>query len=83
MAFANPADGWVVGDNGIYATTNGGATWKVRYRDSQSLGLEGVAFASASHGWAVGAISDPNSLTYKFEGSTILTTNDGGVTWKH
>ena len=79
VAFADPTHGWVVGDNGIYATTDGGATWKVQYRDSQSLSLCGVAVAGTTHGWAVGNLADGNG---NFEGSTILTTADGGMSWR-
>ena len=58
----------VDGQGSILATTNGGATWNPQSASGVS-GLTSVAFANASHGWAVGW------------GGTILATTDGGATW--
>ncbi len=59
----------------ILATTNGGATWSAQssgaHADTQ---LYGVAFADASHGWAVGDDTSTGA-------SVILATRNGGATW--
>lgn len=61
---------WVVGRPGsvVLHSADGGATWTTQ-QTGQSLPLEDVHFASATHGWAVGALG------------TILHTQDGGATW--
>jgi photosystem II stability/assembly factor-like uncharacterized protein len=51
----------------VYRTTDGGGTWFARTTSTQ--GLNGVYFASAGTGYAVGAAS------------TVLKTTDGGETW--
>ena len=60
----------------IFRTTNGGATW-VKFSQSRTfprLQLAGVAFADATHGWAV------SSGAYGLAPAVIRTT-DGGRTW--
>ena len=84
-AWLNPRDSRVMGDEPDYytgvilATTDGGAGWS-----PQSLGtsadtqLNGVAFANASDGWAVGSKTDSEGEDI---GGVILATTDGGATW--
>ena len=64
--FVSPTKGWVVGTDGILATTDG-AHWSLQYRAS-APGFDGVDFVDSQHGWAVG----PNAL---------VRTTDGGVHW--
>ena len=52
----------------ILATTDGGETWKAQTSGSTES-LNGVSFADAWAGWAVG------------DGGTTLATDDGGATW--
>lgn len=53
----------------ILRTTNGGATWHLKYHDTTVIGFEGVVFTDALSGIVVGA------------GGTILRTTDGGASW--
>ena len=55
-------------DGAILATSNGGATWKAQ-SSGTGASLEGVTFANASDGWAVGYTG------------TIVATSNGGATW--
>ena len=79
VAFPDATHGWVVGGEEIdhpggpypgdliLATTDGGATWKVQQRGGGDIeGMTAVAFADATHGWAVDT------------GGTILATSTGG-----
>jgi photosystem II stability/assembly factor-like uncharacterized protein len=67
ILFVTDRQGYVVGDGGIYATTDAGATWQLQLEiDAQ---LRHVNFIDASHGWAVGE-------------DRILATDDGGVCWR-
>jgi photosystem II stability/assembly factor-like uncharacterized protein len=68
VAFTDATNGWAVGNGGILATTNGGATWGTRSSGSWAS-LYGIAFSDATRGWAVG------------EGGAIRATVDGGATW--
>jgi photosystem II stability/assembly factor-like uncharacterized protein len=83
IAFANPRDGWAVGDNSlqdratIFATTDGGANWTMQLTrafpptNGQPFhNLVSVAVVDATHVWAVGA------------DGLILATSNGGQTWQ-
>jgi photosystem II stability/assembly factor-like uncharacterized protein len=77
VACTDDSHAWAVGRDerggwgGIFATTDGGATWRAQY--SGAL-LMGVTFANASDGWAVGRAQTGSG--------TIFATTDGGATWK-
>ena len=81
VAFPDATHGWAVGSSYdstthtftslIFATTDGGATWKKRTSVSHRR-LVAVSFVDATHGWAVGG----------GPGATILATTNGGATWK-
>jgi photosystem II stability/assembly factor-like uncharacterized protein len=62
---------WVAGRPGtlVLHTADQGATWEVQ-RTEQALPINGLHFLDERTGWAVG------------EFGTILTTIDGGTTWK-
>ncbi len=49
--FSDAAHGWLGGQNGVYATTDGGATWQ---RVAGGYGVEAVAAADPQHVWAFG-----------------------------
>jgi photosystem II stability/assembly factor-like uncharacterized protein len=66
VQFVSPAQGWVVGQHVILATSNGGATWTTQRRGD--LNLTSVDFISPAFGWAVGL-------------NSLLTTADGGRSW--
>jgi photosystem II stability/assembly factor-like uncharacterized protein len=59
----------------IVLTTNGGKTWQTVYHnDTKGIFFDGMTFKNAREGMAIG---DP--LNGKF---TIITTNDGGLSWQ-
>ncbi|MCA1564672.1 MAG: hypothetical protein LC803_03235 [Acidobacteria bacterium] len=65
VAFVDAARGWAFGEMGaLYATTDGGASWKRQTLPTKHL-LLGGAFLPAGQGWLVGA------------GNTILYNPDG------
>jgi photosystem II stability/assembly factor-like uncharacterized protein len=65
VAFVDAARGWAFGEMGaLYATTDGGASWKRQTLPTNHL-LLGGAFLAAGQGWLVGA------------GNTILYNPDG------
>lgn len=66
VQFVSPTRGWVVGQDTILATTDGGRHWAVQ--DSGPLDLTSVDFVSSQAGWAVGTHS-------------VLATVDGGARW--
>lgn len=68
-----------VGDRGlILLTTNGGRTWTVQTSRSNAT-LHAVDFFNEKLGVAVGGWIDP--VTHR-SNATILTTDDGGMTWR-
>ena len=66
MQFVSATRGWVVGQDKILASTDGGRQWSVQ--DSGQLDLTSVDFITSQIGWAVGT-------------SVILATSDGGAHW--
>ncbi len=59
----------------VYQTGDGGETWIVRYQNRDpKVFLDALAFWDTSHGIALG---DPVDGRF-----TILTSDDGGVSWK-
>ncbi len=67
VQFVSRTKGWIVGTNGILATTDG-THWSEQYRTT-APGFEDVDFVDSEHGWAVG----PNAL---------VRTTDGGAHWQ-
>ena len=83
--FINEQAGWVVewGSTILY-TRDGGLTWK-NGSVSRSLGappLASVSFADETHGWAVGGYGQGISFSLFTPSNVILSTSDGGLTWK-
>jgi len=59
----------------VYGTDDGGHTWSLRFQNPDPKGfLDALAFWDANHGIILG---DPVDGRF-----TILTTDDGGATWK-
>ena len=63
--FVDPQHGWAAG-NGMFHTTDGGATW---VKDNSWGSMSDLFFLDTSIGWACGN----GSMTYR--------TTDGGLTW--
>jgi photosystem II stability/assembly factor-like uncharacterized protein len=70
VAFVDEARGWAFGEMGaLYATTDGGVSWKRQTLPTKHL-LLGGAFLAAGQGWLVGA---GNTILYNPDGSRWLT----------
>ncbi|HLZ60791.1 MAG TPA: hypothetical protein VKR06_27910 [Ktedonosporobacter sp.] len=71
----------IPGQNGetvnIYATHDGGASWRPTNPIHTGWGL--IAIADAQDVWIINNADDPNSNQYAY--STLYTTNDGGGHW--
>lgn len=75
--FLNQDTGWIAGSyKTIYATTDGGETWKSQhdYELSNHYFLRDIHFYDALHGCAVGGGMQSNQ-------PIVMTTSDGGNTW--
>ncbi len=78
--FVNPSLGWIVANgacdsagcygNGIWKTTDGGASWQLQI--TLSPYLRSVGFMDSLEGW-VGTVFDPSQVLYH--------TTDGGASW--
>ena len=70
IVFTTSNNGWVVADDGLYRTTDGGTTWQTQSTGVVSV-LAAIQFVNSQVGFIVG-----NNNT------TLLKTVDGGNTWK-
>jgi photosystem II stability/assembly factor-like uncharacterized protein len=66
--FQDANSGWVVGDQKILYTSDGGVNWTEQVQEG-SLMLYAVDFVNSDQGWAVG------------DSGVILHTTDGGANW--
>lgn len=66
--FEDADHGWVVGNEGVLFTSDGGANWTEQVQ-IVGVSLYGIDFPGANRGWTVG------------EDGTILRTTDRGVNW--
>lgn len=66
IAFVNETRGFIVGDNSIVKTDNGGATWSAK---TVTGDLTAVSFFHPDSGYAAG-------------GNTLFSTTNGGSTWQ-
>lgn len=76
--FTNPQEGWFVGSEGIFKTSDGGLTWVNKFSNNL-INLYSIAFANSNIGWAIGT----NIISYQpiiIEG-IVLKTTDNGETW--
>lgn len=68
VQFVSASIGWVVADDRILATSDGGERWQVQER-SNTAQWGSLDFVDARHGWVVGT-------------NELLTTADGGRHWR-
>jgi len=78
--FADPVHGWIGGERGLIATSDGGRTWarqETAWRSNaeQDAWCYGLHFVDGQHGWAVGGANDADY-------GVIAATSDGGATWQ-
>jgi len=82
--FVSGQDGWAVGTSTLLATTDGGAHWKSLPEPCPVI--RSVHFLSPTTGYAVAGGSAQGSFGTGPEipalGGVVLTTNDGGHSWK-
>ena len=72
--FINENRGWVVSQNGIHRTTDGGDNWEIQYQTNGFYdSYNSVYFTSTDIGIVIG--NDQNI------GGAILRTTNGGTTW--
>lgn len=76
--FADPSEGWAVGDDGvIWHTIDGGANWE-RQKSGTRASLRSVHFQNPYSGWAVGRIDQAGGGSV----GVMLRTTDGGLKWE-
>jgi photosystem II stability/assembly factor-like uncharacterized protein len=83
-------DGWAVGggftiraSSVILHTADGGRSWRPQ-RPGTDADLGPVTFANASRGWIVAThYKEPEAGADIFLGTSILSTTNGGSTWRH
>ena len=74
----DPQNGWMITDNFILRTMDGGMTWHdVTPRGASTLGFgTGTSFLDSNRGWVL--IADPNDPV---NAGTLYHTTDGGIHW--
>lgn len=84
LCFVSATEGWAVGTSShIIHTTTGGAAWAESHTGVpdgvDAVDFNGVDFADAQHGWAVG--EDFNQLPQGDWWASVYATADGGASW--
>lgn len=70
VSFCNSAVGWTVGTHSILHSTDGGITWQQQFGTRSIRSLGGIACLGPRRAFAVG------------ESGTLISTDDGGLTWR-
>ncbi len=73
--FFNQDSGWIVGQNIVMKSTNGGSNW-INVIVPAFYTYGGIQFLNTEIGWIAGSYGDYLSST-----GTLLKTSDGGTTW--
>lgn len=85
ISFAGKGTGCAVGQDGtILFTRDGGLTWntaKIAFNKALPP-LASISFADDLHAWAVGGNSDPMKPSLSAPSRVVVTSNDGGQTWR-
>jgi photosystem II stability/assembly factor-like uncharacterized protein len=82
--FLDKEDGYLLAGNRIFASTDGGATWResANFPPATFGGAEpelySVRFTSKKRGWIVGSVSRRDTVV----DSLVLKTTDGGTSWQ-
>ena len=76
IAFVDAVNGWISGAAGdgsalVLHTMDGGASWSAQQLGTGLTGLDNIFFVSKTTGWAI-----------ELSGGTVLSTKDGGQTWR-
>jgi len=75
MQFIDRLVGWLLEDNYLLSTSDGGATW--HRQDFDRAILRAFRFTDSKNGWAVGALRQDGGENQ----AVIFNTIDGGGTW--
>lgn len=79
ICFSDEKHGWVAGwDGTVCHTKDGGTSWH-KQTSGTELNLDKIVFVDTLHGWAIGG---KTQLPYLKWTPVLLTTTDGGLTWK-
>lgn len=78
--FISTTMGWAVGVNSLLGTNDAGRSWH-QLADTQQP-LRSVHFSSALEGWGIAGGDEPLGSTIPSSGATLVTTNDGGASWR-
>ncbi len=77
------SDGWAMVAGVLYASHDGGASWLPIHHSANLTAVQWLGITGSSTGWAVVARGSAQAqLLTRCTGEALLTTSDGGATWK-
>ena len=76
LYFIDTKTGWVIANNNLYATTDGGTSWK-KLNHRALTNCDKVVFASPNVGWLL-----CDQWTTRRRSNSVLSTTDGGRSWR-
>ena len=80
--FRNADTGYILSNNAVLGSHDGGAHWTTAIRfpqsgDGDNIDLYSIHFASDTKGWVVGSVSRNDNIV----DNVLIATEDGGQTW--
>ncbi|MEX0721464.1 MAG: T9SS type A sorting domain-containing protein [Balneolaceae bacterium] len=78
--FRDELNGWILGDETIQKTSNGGNTWNLQF-DKNDYGFLDISMNDQDNGWVVGYYENDDDDNYSTS-PVILGTSNGGELWE-
>ena len=81
VVVASERDGWAVGAAGVFASGDGGGSWRA-VASPPDVDPNAVAAVGPDHVWVVGDLKDPGGQQPFELTAAVLASSDGGATWR-
>ncbi len=81
VVFASERDGWAAGAAGVFASGDGGGSWRA-VASPPDVDPNAVAAVGPDRVWVVGDVRDPGGQEPFELVAAVIASSDGGATWR-